>query len=149
MDPFDSAATAEVWRRVMAAQEEQTLQEVLPEMISDELTDHMIYLRLMRCGIGAQTFRRLAQEEGCHIRRLKALYFLLTGQEACAEAGAVPHFSCVTEALRDRFAEEQKGARVYRSAAERWSEHGALFRALAAQEEEHARRLHCLTQTIL
>ncbi len=149
MNPFDSAATAEVWRRVNGAREEQTAAELLLEMISDEMTDSATYLRLARCGIGARVFRTLAQEEDRHARRLKALYFLLTGQEACAEVGAVPYYSCVADALRDRFAEEQRSAKRYLAAAERLPEHCGLFRELAAQEQEHARRLHRLTQCIL
>lgn len=149
MNPFDSAATAEVWRRVSGAREEQTVAELLLEMISDEMTDSATYLRLARCGIGARVFRALAQEEDCHARRLKALYFLLTGQEACAEVGAVLHYSCVADALRDCFAEEQRSAKRYLAAAGRLPEHCGLFRELAAQEQEHARRLHRLTQCIL
>ena len=149
MNPFDSAATAEVWRRVNGAREEQTAAELLLEMISDEMTDSATYLRLARCGIGARVFRALAQEEDCHARRLKALYFLLTGQEACTEVGAVPYYSCVADALRDRFAEEQRSAKRYLAAAERLPEHCGLFRELAAQEQEHARRLHRLTQCVL
>ena len=149
MNPFDSAATAEVWRRVSGAREEQTVAELLLEMISDEMTDAATYQHLTRCGVGAKTFRALAQEERCHARRLKALYFLLTGQDACAEVGAVPHYSCVADALRERFAEEQRSAKRYLAAAERLPEHCGLFRELAAQEQEHARRLHRLTQCIL
>ena len=149
MNPFDSAATAEVWRRVNGAREEQTAAELLLEMISDEMTDSATYLRLARCGIGARVFRTLAQEEDRHARRPKALYCLLTGQEACAEVGAVPYYSCVADALRDRFAEEQRSAKRYLAAAERLPEHCGLFRELAAQEQEHARRLHRLTQCIL
>ena len=137
---------AAVWARVRGQGEAASLAETLPMMISDELTERGTYLRLQRC---APVFRMLAREEGCHARRLTALYFLLTGQEVCAETGALPHYASFAEALRDRFAQELQSAKRYRTAAERWPEHGSLFRALAAQEQAHADRLHRLTQTIL
>ena len=149
MDPFDAAATAAVWARVRGEEAVASLPETLLALISDERTERSTYLRLTRYGMGAQVFRTLAREEGCHAQRLAALYFLLTGQTACAETGAVPCYRCFDEALRDRFAQEQKSVQAYRAAADRWPEHAAFFSALAAQEQSHAAAIHRLTQRII
>lgn len=149
MNPFDAAATAAVWARVRGEEQGASLPVALLALLSDERTERSTYLRLTRFRAGAPVFRTLAREEGCHAQRLAVLYFLLTGQTACAQTGAVPCYRCLSEALRDRFAQEQKSVQAYRAAADRWPEHAAFFSALAAREQSHAAALLRLTQNIL
>lgn len=149
MEFLNGAAAAAVWQRVQGEKRNQSLPEALLSLISAALTERRGYLRLTRFGAGAQVFRQLAQEEGCHARQLGALYFLLTGQTAAAQPGALAYDSRLSDALRERFAQELRSAAAYRAAAERWPEHRALFRALAAQEQAHADTLRRLTQRVL
>ncbi len=153
VDPYDSAAVQAVWQRVLQVREpceEATPESELAEMISDELTDQAVYLAIARCaGRFAPVFRAIAHEEACHARRLSALYYLLTGCRSCASRGAVKERWRLCDAVRERYAEELKGAKKYRAAAERWPEHAALFSDLADAEQRHSCRLHAVASEML
>lgn len=145
MDPFDTAATRAIWQRVLQPREEEmSLEDTLSEMIADEYADHAIYLSMAGCaGRFAPKMRAIAADELRHARRLTALHFLLTGTKPCPRHSAHCGGS-FCQMLRVRYTEELSGAGKYREAAERWSEHAALFYELADAEQRHS----CILQRI-
>ena len=148
MDIYDTAAVQTIWERVRRSAAPETLEETLAEWIARELADCETYRALAKCGFPA-VFRALANEEACHERKLSALYFLLTGCRPAVCPAAKEDTSCMGSAVRSRFAQEQKGAEVYRAAAAQWPAHAALFCALANDETRHACRLREIAERLV
>ena len=152
MDPYDNAAVQAVWQRVLHAEktEKAPLAETLTERITDELTDHVLYMRLARCsGRYASSMRRMAQDEARHAAKLSTLYFLTTGCKSQACPGAAGPLDTLCLTVRTRYAEELKGAERYRALAEEYPEHAELFCGLAEEEREHARLLYRVASELL
>lgn len=159
MNPFDRATTQRIWARVLTGQNEQEDQNIAPRetaslpqtlesMISAELADCAVYRQLARQNFAPQVFRSIAAEEACHAQRLCALYFLLAGHRANAERTSVETIGRLPDALRDRFAQEQRSAAGYRTAATAWPSHADFFHSLAADEERHRSRIQALTERL-
>lgn len=157
MDPFDTGQTAAVWARVYgerwnamspstpphsSPEQPPALPQALAELIAGERQDAVTYYHMARlAGSDAPVLRRIAQEEAGHARKLAALHLLMTQQlppQTAPTAGLEPLFS---QMLAGRYRDELAGAERYRRAAEQYPDHAGLFRMLAEDEDDHARRL--------
>jgi len=157
-----------VWRRVRgdadpyavpvekelpaAAAVGKTWEEWLLEKIAHEESDRAYYLTLARRGgMGRNEFLAMAEEEGRHARRLKAMWYLAGGdlpQEHFSNTCAVPQKKA--EALRERYGEECRGAEEYFALAKTAKGCVAeMLRSMGEDERRHAQTLlHILERMI-
>lgn len=121
--------------------------DVIRGFIDGEAADRQFYLRFARCVRREQAacvLRRLAQEEGGHLRRLQAVYYLITGEcyrpAALQETPAIRGY-CAT--LRRAYHEEACGGFNYLRAADAVADDclQGIFRELGEDEMRHARAL--------
>lgn len=146
-----------VWNRVTAASQGERAAETasarpfdeaetLAALIGDELRDSRFYAALARgAGSLAPDLLCLSAAEREHLRALSAEYYLLTGRR-CRPGGTCPVARSVLPGLRLAHENEVEGAAAYAAAAEETGSArlGALYRALAADEEAHAAKLRAL-----
>ena len=115
----------------------------LQQYIDHELADWRTYQLLSRraTGTGGKVLSTMAADERRHAKRLSTAYFLISGvrywpveRPAAALACAFP------AALRERFAEEQRGELSYLAAAEEPGDPclRELYLELAGDENAHA-----------
>lgn len=115
----------------------------LQQYIDHELADWRTYQLLSRraTGTGGKVLSTMAADERRHAKRLSTAYFLISGvrywpveRPAAALACAFP------AALRERFAEEQRGELSYLAAAEETGDPclRELYLELAGDENAHA-----------
>ncbi len=129
---FDRAKFDDVWRRVMpeAAEDRKEQKAVtapekgdicwLRDFIDAEAHDALLYSALAsRCrGCNRQALFQIASDERHHLRKLKAAYFIGTG-EIYHPTDACPLIYSAAETLRGKYSEETEGAAAYRTAAEK------------------------------
>lgn len=161
---FDRAKFDAVWRRVMPEAADNNREQNAPkqtepdeacrlrEFMDNEAQDARTYLMLaaMCSGSTLKRLNRIATDEQCHLKKLRAGYFILTGNmykppEAC------PLICSVPETLRRKYRDEKEGSDAYRDAAETTSisELANTYRALAEDEARHLKILGCIIENIL
>ncbi len=148
MNPYDSTAVSAVWQRVSQGKQNDSLECTLAETIANEYRSRNTYLSMARL-CWPDLFRRMAAEEGCHARRLSALYYLLYGCPPCQKDEGCPHICNLCEAVRDAFSGETKAAKNYQKLAQSYPEYADLFCSIAADEQRHARCLRSMTEQLL
>jgi rubrerythrin len=161
-DHFDRAKFDAVWRRVIQASGEkspaqkQTDQyadlggaDTLRRFMDDESCDAQFYSTLAcKCsGMTRQTLQRIASDEKCHLKRLRARYFILTGG-TYTPPDTCPLITATADALRLKYAGEKEGAAAYREAAEQTSDQELKYTYLDLSQDEarHARTIGCLIE---
>lgn len=94
MNPYDKEQVDAVWQRVTATSKPDnegtdTTGVDLMELMNAECADRSLFLLLARMagGCDGTLLRQIARDEGCHIRRLGALYYIQTGRKYCPMAG--------------------------------------------------------------
>jgi rubrerythrin len=165
---FDRARFDAVWQRVIpemaanipkqprpdqhtAAKEADTLRD----MMADEACDAQFYSTLacmlaVRCsGNTSQMLSRISADERCHLKRLRARYFILTG-ETYTPPNTCPVIYSVGDALRRKYSGEKEGAAAYRTAAEETAdaELRDTYLALSADEARHSKMIGCIIETM-
>ena len=115
----------------------------LQAFIDHELSDWRTYQLLARRaqGGGARALSTMAADERRHARRLSTAYFLISGVRYLPADRAQPMpVGTFLGALRERFAEEQRGEAAYLAAAAECSDPclRELYMELAGDENAHA-----------
>lgn len=152
MNPYDKEKTRQIWKRVLGEEESEPDcaldSERLRVMIENEKTASCTYSMMARRAgsCGGDLLRRLAKEEAAHAKKLETVYFLWTGEHACAVSGNLPKFACIAEGLRQIHGEELKTAKLYQRTAEELPEFRDLFLCLSADETRHSEEVRRLLQ---
>ena len=152
MDPYNKEKTREIWKRVLGEDEGECScamdSERLRRMIEAEKTDACVYRSLSRsAGSCCEALRRLGQECQCHAKKLETIYFLWTGEKACAASGQLPCYGCMAEALRCQYQRAQAAAAGYERAAEELPEYQGMFQELAGEKICQGEKLLCMLQS--
>lgn len=125
---------------------------LLQDFISSELLDWRAYQSLSkRAGVQAsRILSSIAADERRHAKRLSAAYFLISAVRFWPDWGPVPTTGTYLGALRQRFAQEQRGQATYLSAAEDCTDPclQELFLELAADEAAHAQLIRGILENI-
>lgn len=152
MNPYDKEKTRQIWKRVLGEEEESCCRaldsERLREMIAAEKTSACAAMALARCTgrCGEEMLRRLAREKCGHAKKLETVYFLWTGEAACAGSGQIPQYTCPAEGIRQLYRETIAASAQYGRTAEELPEFRALFSSLAEEKRRHGELLRCLLQ---
>lgn len=161
---FDRAKFDEIWQRVMPGtnenninvQSEQKPTETheagqLRDFMDDEANDVQTYCVLAsKCSDSTrQTLLRISSDERCHLKKLKAKYFILTGK-TYTPPNACPLIYSVSETLRQKYIGEKDGAAAYLAAAEKTSnpELKDTYLALSEDEARHSKLISCLIENL-
>lgn len=140
MDIYDVEAVRAVWQRVHAAPPSE--REYLAALIAEECGAYRAYCALLpHGGCFSAALRTLANEERHHVFALRALYYLLFGQDPPAVQPKCSRRTSFAEALRTRYAAELADVGTYRQAAERFPAQETLFLRLVREEQCHAQRI--------
>lgn len=162
-DTFDFTAFNAVWQRVQSQQNESPGQltpashksrdeaMILRDFMDDEAQDTQFYrvLALSCSGNMRRQLERISWDERCHLQKLRARYFLLTGETYAPPMSCPLHFP-IRDALRQRFFDENKGATAYSAEAEKTPDKAlrATYLAHAEDERRHGRIIGCLIDTL-
>ena len=172
MNQIDCKQAQRVWSRVMASQadaQSETSAAGAPKPSAPDLQPAVItpeqVLRAMehehnaaavyRClaarmtGCAAATLAALAREEQCHVKKLAAMYFLLTGKKACLKKPEPPCITCNAEALRRQYQQELAAREHYEALAPLAGARACTLREIALDECRHAQKLYELLQSCL
>ena len=160
---FDRNRFDAVWRRVMDASDEHgpasknqtgtagsVDYEKLRRFMDDEACDAQLYTALAaRCVNARRTLLCIAADEKRHLRKLKARYFILTG-ETYDPPGTCPLIRSVSDALRLKYAGEREGAEAYREAAGDTAdpELRDTYLALSQDEARHSKTIEHLIENM-
>jgi len=128
--------------------------ETLKELMYDEAYDAKFAADLARrrCpSSAAGLLMRIAREENCHLRKLQAEYYILTGtkyQPCVANVNIPCNF---LDALRELYHSEAKDAEIYLDAAAATADPrlSELYNCLSAEESEHANEIACLIANLM
>lgn len=161
-DKFDA-----VWRRVKnepaSAADKNDKQKTtasdeaarLRDFMDDEACDAQFYAALacmgQRCAPQTiQPLQHISDDERTHLKKLRAHYFILTG-ETYTPPCACPLAYSVRDALRQKYSGEGTGAKAYLEAASSTAheELSDVYRQLAADEARHRKIIGCLIENIL
>lgn len=137
-----------IWQRVTGADSSPSPtgrcndNETLRAFLAAELCSAAYYTNLAKIfqGAGRQILLSHAAEEKAHARRLRAEYFIRTGQSPLP-VGPCECVSGKLASLRNVYYRELEAAAAYREAAENCpsEELAILYRSFAKDEERHAR----------
>jgi len=120
--------------------------------MDNEAQDALTYgmLAALCCGSTRQKLFRIAMDEQCHLKKLRATYFILTG-EMYMPPKACPLICDLPETLRRKYQDEKEGSAAYRNAAETTSvnELADTYPALAEDEARHLKIIGCVIENIL
>lgn len=161
---FDRAKFDAVWRRVKLESAVLTPAPAKPdrytedeeaarllELMTQEACDARFYGALAaRCsGSMRRALSRLSAEEFCHLKRLRAQYFIRTGQ-SYAPPNTCPVIYSVPDALRRRYAVEKDGAETYEAEAENARDESLkdTYLALSKEEARHRRILEHMIESL-
>ncbi len=148
MDPYDVQAVAAVWKRVRAGREDDALEQALIESIGFEKRAMSAYLQMARCSQNP-LFRKLAEREKCHAKKLGTLYYLLFECPPCQKCQTVPRIDDFCEAVRQAYRGELMAVERYEKMAKEYPAHLELFCVLAKEERCHAEKLRCFAERFL
>lgn len=155
MDPYDKEKTREIWKRVLGEEESCDCRafdsELLRQMIAEEKTMVCAYRSLARCAAGQsrEQLRRFGEQALCHARKLEAVYYLWTGERACASSKEVPRFRCFAEGLRELHGRETASAVRLNRTAEELPDYAEVFYTAAREKACRAELLLRLLQNCL
>ena len=160
MEPMNPKQEQRVWSRVMGVQTACTRlaqrenqegardipvldAESLMELYTAQLRAACTYRTLanMARGCVRQTLMRLTEEKRGHARRIEAMYYIQTGQKPCPDQPKTPCVSCLNEALRQAYREEQCAAELYRRYAKNAGDFACVLEQLAQEACRHAQML--------
>jgi rubrerythrin len=161
---FDRTKFDAVWRRVIPEAAENNIGQKpfkqnacsdetcrLRDFMDDEANDARVYCMLASVCAGGtqQILYRITSDEKCHLKKLRAKYFILTG-EIYAPPCACPLICSMSDTLRRLYAGEKEGAAAYRAAAETTSDHelADTYLALAEDEARHVKAIGCLIESM-
>lgn len=155
MDPYDKEKTRQIWKRVLGEEEGCGCRafdsELLREMITAEKTAVCDY-RALACRASAPCRERLlryAEQTLCRVGQLEAVFFLWTGERACAMSGQTTVFRCLSEGLRELYRRESRQAERLRRTAEELPDYRQVFLSAAEEKTRRAEGLLCLLQRCL
>lgn len=165
---FDRTKFDAVWRRVMpetpnAAVHNDYAKQTPPpaadgflaqlrDFMDDEANDAQLYRTLasMCSGTTRQTLLKISSDESCHLKKLKAKYFILTG-EVYTPPKACPLIYSVCDTLRRKHAGELAGAAAYKAAAGKTSvnELSDTYLELSSDETRHSKIIGCIIENMI
>jgi rubrerythrin len=166
---FDRVRFDAVWQRVMpelapATTKHMTVSkqtasedaERLREQMNDEAGDARYYgmlaciLASKGAGDANRMLSRISADERCHLKRLRARYFILTG-ETYTPPDTCPLIYSAPDALRRKYAGEKEGAAAYRAAAEATADADLkeTYLALAEDEARHSRTIGRIIENMI
>jgi len=163
MEPIDCKQEQKVWSRVMAAQTNRqtsapqntapaciTPEQVL-ELIGHEMQDAAVYhaLSCRMTGCAKKTLAELSRDERRHVKKLSAIYFLLTGKKACPQKPEPPCITCSAETLRRQYQAELAARERYEALAPLSGARACTLRQIALDECRHAGKIYELLQSCL
>jgi rubrerythrin len=125
--------------------------ERLRDFMVGEACDAHFYRMLasMCSGNAYQMLSRISADERCHLKRLRARYFILTG-ETYTLPNSCPLIYTAPDALRRKYAGEKEGSAAYRAAAEKTSDTDlkGTYLSLAEDEARHSRIIGCIIENM-
>lgn len=137
MDIYNTAEVQKVWQRVGIAAAPEPAQQELLQLIRQE-QELCCQYRYFACRI--PVFRCMAKQAAEHVRKLRAVYFVLTGEQATVP-GHPAERPCLDAAfLRRKLAQLSAIAQAYRQAVSAWG-YGDVFSQLACEQERHSQIL--------
>ncbi|MEL4105654.1 hypothetical protein AAFA46_02265 [Oscillospiraceae bacterium WX1] len=165
---FDRAKFDDVWQRVLASGTNPADIGVtanpgnapggvddaaqLRDFMDDEANDAQIYCTLasLCAGSARRELLAIAADERCHLKHLRARYFILTG-ETYTPPSACPLIYSVSQTLRRKYTGELEGAAAYRSAAAATSDMTLrdIYLAHAEDEARHSKIIGCLIENMM
>lgn len=160
---FDRAKFDAVWQRVMPGAAENDMYQntlkkdaddavQLREFMDDEANDAQTYCMLasMCAGSARQMLHRISSDERCHLKKLRAKYFILTG-ETYTPPNAYPLIYSVPDSLRRKYTGEKEGSAAYRAAAVKTSkeELSDTYIALSEDEARHSKMIGCIIENMM
>lgn len=106
-------------------------------------------LALKCSGCARQMLLRISADEQGHLKKLRAKYFILTG-ETYKPPNACPLIRTVPDALRRKYSGEKEGSVAYRTAAEDAADTDLkdTYLALSADEARHSKAIGCIIETL-
>ena len=129
--------------------------EWIRDFLREEVADARIYRALSRrtpVPEARRVFRRLAEAEAAHARRLRAAHYLISGDCYQVTVCFSPtHTDNLCALLRERYHEEICSGADYARAAERAADVSLrrLFEELSAEENRHTEQIRCLLERVL
>jgi rubrerythrin len=127
----------------------------LRDFMDGEACDAQFYAALSRMGQRSapqltQPLQHISGDERTHLKKLRAYYFILTG-ETYTPPCACPLAYSVPDALRQKYSGEGAAAKAYLEAASSTAheELSEVYRQLAADEARHRKIIGCLIENIL
>lgn len=146
----------EIWQRVRPdldpypavraerqAEEKLTTDKALKDLIRQAMNDRCYYIALSRKAGNravARCLASLAVDKGENMKKLKAAYFILTGDKYAPDTTGLPEIFSFADGLRARYLGETRLALSYRQAAEGAGDAGltGLLEDLAREAEANA-----------
>lgn len=161
---FDRAKFDAVWRRVMGDDREsgplsnpksqradQGEDEKLRRFMDDEACDAQFYATLAckYTGMARQILQRISSDEKCHLKRLRARYFILTGKTYTLP-DTCPLIYSPADALRRKYSGEKEGAQAYLDAAEQTGDPDLrdTYLALSQDEARHSKMVGSIIENM-
>ena len=149
---MDVEQEARVWSRVMGTEEAAevlTAEEVLTLLRKEEQSACTFRYLSRVCPAGRRILLKLAEEERCHADRLRAVYFLMTGERVCPCGQKKPCITCLRETLRQLYRKKLETHRHYETLVPAAGEYAPVLDAIARDEKRHSRSLLCLLEKVL
>lgn len=152
----DTRRCDEIWQRVRPdldpypdvraerqAEEKTTPDKALAAFIRQAMSDRCYYIALSRKAGNravARCIASLAADKGENIKKLRAAYFILTGDKYAPDNTGLPKIYCFSDGLRARYLAETKLAGSYRQVSGSLTDPGLkeLLESLAQEAEATA-----------
>lgn len=143
MDPYQHTTVQKIWQRVgLVGPQVQTehFSQQIAQMILQKQHAAQLYTALSRSTHGscAQTLGRIAQQEAVHMRQLRAIYYVLTGQQSLPSRTPLPHVCFHRTQLRQCICAEQANSQAYQNASAQMPDYQTVFLQLAQEDAQHA-----------
>lgn len=161
---FDRTKFDAVWHRVLTGtsnsglgtpgcpkpEHDDTVQ--LRRFMDDEAGDAQLYwvLSTKFTGSTRSSLLRISSDEQHHLKRLRGLYFIMTG-ETYTPPGSCPLILSARQTLRRKYDGERAGAAAYLSAASMTQRQDLsdTYTALAQDETRHSKMIGCMIENML
>lgn len=160
MQPLNEQQAQRVWSRVLRAQavpaagmqtqqqdaaphSGETIETQLLRLLDTTRAAGALYAHLAgrMQGYAQQQLRTMARQTHTQARTLTAICFLMTGQKPCPDTPECPCVTCISQTLRERYAQELAEAETLRALGERADSFGDALRGLAEEKTCHAQQI--------
>lgn len=147
MNPYDKEKTREIWKRVLGEEESCECRafdsERLRAMITAEKNAVCTYRAMARCTEGRcrELLCCFARDALAHSKKLETVYFLWTGECACAMSDETPQICCIADSLREMYRRETETSGRFRRTSEELPDYAEVFFSIAQEKMCRAEKL--------